>query len=231
MGCNSGSWRGQAFPKKFQYPLRVEVGCNSYTFEVQTPHVTFQYPLRVEVGCNTDYIPKDDGGISFSTLYGSKWVATERRHPYLLHPEGFSTLYGSKWVATAGGSGCGVPPKSFSTLYGSKWVATPSVNGIWRMEMGFSTLYGSKWVATSPTRSGGRWRCVFQYPLRVEVGCNEFSIRPGTQLTRVSVPSTGRSGLQPPDARREPSKVLRFSTLYGSKWVATLMRTLLPPQR
>ena len=37
----------------------------------------------------------------------------------------------------------------------------------------------------------------FQYPLRVEVGCNPSSLVGGKIDTAVSVPSTGRSGLQP----------------------------------
>ena len=37
----------------------------------------FQYPLRVEVGCNCSTPTLDSMGIKgFSTLYGSKWVAT-----------------------------------------------------------------------------------------------------------------------------------------------------------
>ena len=61
----------------FQYPLRVEVGCNRNNFGMTRSPSPFQYPLRVEVGCNFG------GGktslavwLGFSTLYGSKWVAT-----------------------------------------------------------------------------------------------------------------------------------------------------------
>ena len=39
-------------------------------------------------------------------------------------------------------------------------------------EMRFSTLYGSKWVATRGGRNAGNAHYGFQYPLRVEVGCN-----------------------------------------------------------
>ena len=85
----------------------------------------------------------------------------------------------------------------------------------------FSTLYGSKWVATFLGGLRAAPRLAFQYPLRVEVGCNcfimtdsdeageSFSTLYGSKwvathwealasvLTAVSVPSTGRSGLQP----------------------------------
>ena len=40
----------------------------------------------------------------------------------------------------------------------------------------------------------------------------------------VSVPSTGRSGLQHALRLRRQGVVLRFSTLYGSKWVATVSK-------
>ena len=38
--------------------------------------------------------------------------------------------------------------------------------------VGFSTLYGSKWVATRAAGVGVARILTFQYPLRVEVGCN-----------------------------------------------------------
>ena len=65
------------------------------------------------------------------------------------------------------------------------------------------------------------WELVFQYPLRVEVGCNVVSRISEVVNDQVSVPSTGRSGLQlqPLSARHEYGQ--SFSTLYGSKWVAT----------
>ena len=61
----------------------------------------------------------------------------------------------------------------------------------------FSTLYGSKWVATCVPGRRRNSASGFQYPLRVEVGCNVNAVR---------------SALVAP---------LSFSTLYGSKWVAT----------
>ena len=66
-----------------------------------------------------------DTGLRFSTLYGSKWVATYLDgKPYLLRSYCFSTLYGSKWVATCDRCMRTGRRASFSTLYGSKWVAT-----------------------------------------------------------------------------------------------------------
>ena len=112
---------------------------------------SFQYPLRVEVGCN------------------SVWSSFTRQFWAI-----FSTLYGSKWVATSRRDGRPRRPPVFSTLYGSKWVAT------WHRG-----------------RSFPRFPPGFQYPLRVEVGCNRTCNRLSKLVFRV------------------------FSTLYGSKWVAT----------
>ena len=39
--------------------------------------------------------------MSFSTLYGSKWVALAYLAKYVGKQVCFSTLYGSKWVATS----------------------------------------------------------------------------------------------------------------------------------
>ena len=61
----------------------------------------------------------------------------------------------------------------------------------------------------------------FQYPLRVEVGCNVDPNRTHIAHTGVSVPSTGRSGLQQRMAACSQALLPCFSTLYGSKWVAT----------
>ena len=184
--------------KQFQYPLRVEVGCNTTTPRPRIRCPRFQYPLRVEVGCNLGARRK----IAWDTL-------------------------------------------CFSTLYGSKWVATYCKSSTGRRLCSFSTLYGSKWVATQYTRWRRKCLLEFQYPLRVEVGCNlkppltpetgrRVSVpstgRSGLQLgdrvtllgkMNVSVPSTGRSGLQLARFPCLKSFVTRFSTLYGSKWVAT----------
>ena len=62
----------------------------------------------------------------------------------------------------------------FSTLYGSKWVATMSKIEKVKRAVRFSTLYGSKWVATQAQFFFGEDGSTFQYPLRVEVGCNDF---------------------------------------------------------
>ena len=111
----------------------------------------FQYPLRVEVGCN----PAADALSDSSTLC-------------------FSTLYGSKWVATLDGVYLGEEPSAcFSTLYGSKWVATPS--GRARAKRFFNVSVPSTGRSgLQPSNLGCRHYFVleFQYPLRVEVGCN-----------------------------------------------------------
>ena len=182
---------------------------------------------------------------------------------------GFSTLYGSKWVATACSShtrhhsqfqyplrvevGCN--EVEIWTLLKCYLVSVPSTGrsglqpgrlvGWISCYSGFSTLYGSKWVATG-ARDAHRVQTVrFQYPLRVEVGCNRCSqclssqalwfqyplrVEVGCNLSEcagspcrgaVSVPSTGRSGLQLSAKPLGSKNLRRFSTLYGSKWVAT----------
>ena len=159
----------------------------------------------------------------------------------------------------------------FSTLYGSKWVATARRTAFMAgVLVGFSTLYGSKWVATRQRLEQVFGVAGFQYPLRVEVGCNPRAKSVARSSVQVSVPSTGRSGLQhdPPPSHDsqptvsvpstgrsglQPTTITRrgrdcsgfqyplrvevgcnvkhaqrsehlsicFSTLYGSKWVAT----------
>ena len=182
----------------FQYPLRVEVGCNAKEGIISGVDPEFQYPLRVEVGCNPTQIEIIMARLGFQ---------------YPLRVE-----VGCNWrvaPASAAASRC------FSTLYGSKWVATSSSRHRRGISMSFSTLYGSKWVATrAPPR---RWRrkLKFQYPLRVEVGCNDCGSYRNFCAEHVSVPSTGRSGLQRRRAASCKNRFQCFSTLYGSKWVAT----------
>ena len=65
----------------------------------------------------------------------------------------------------------------FSTLYGSKWVATQRALVTHTQTTCFSTLYGSKWVATQLSQIEEHLGIRFQYPLRVEVGCNLPSAR------------------------------------------------------
>ena len=85
----------------------------------------------------------------FSTLYGSKWVATRcttlaRPHcQHFQYPLRVEVGCNSTGVAYADGL-----HEVFSTLYGSKWVATYAGSHINRFSYVFSTLYGSKWVAT-----------------------------------------------------------------------------------
>ena len=110
---------------------------------------------------------------------------------------GFSTLYGSKWVATCLLSNFPVACLKVSVpstgRSGLQLIISTNTCG---SSSGFSTLYGSKWVATQLDLGKHTMPSTFQYPLRVEVGCN-LSMAQG-QPTRayVSVPSTGRSGLQ-----------------------------------
>ena len=160
---------------------------------------------------------------------------------------GFSTLYGSKWVATCSNLNSGASPStSFSTLYGSKWVATGAAltstaprllfQYPLRVEVGCNMAMAAQGKAhtkvsvPSTGRSGLQPHlfassscCVtgFQYPLRVEVGCNQDNQDEGLTGLDVSVPSTGRSGLQPREGWDWLPFHLSFSTLYGSKWVAT----------
>mgnify|MGYP005858478965 CR=1 FL=1 len=134
----------------------------------------------------------------FSTLYGSKWVATGKGIPSLASRERFQ--YPLRVEV-----GCNSPGTS-------KWRATLKC---------FSTLYGSKWVATAVDALCCACAMRFQYPLRVEVGCNSSIAALGKVPIPVSVPSTGRSGLQLFRAIAMLGYCRSFSTLYGSKWVAT----------
>ena len=134
---------------QFQYPLRVEVGCNDKAESIEAGRSWVSVPstgrsgLQRALSYASKYIAK-----GFSTLYGSKWVATRNHRRTRHHPSCFSTLYGSKWVATKLSYGRLSARWSFSTLYGSKWVATGGRGDGNHSSVGFSTLYGSKWVAT-----------------------------------------------------------------------------------
>ena len=109
---------------------------------------------------------------------------------------GFSTLYGSKWVATYGisrrqvrafvfqyplrvevGCNAGSPPSGWELI---------SFQYPLRVEVGCNVTFLLRLKKLF----------VFQYPLRVEVGCNPRSFYGYDVQHRVSVPSTGRSGLQ-----------------------------------
>ena len=76
VGCNILLGRHQGSSYQFQYPLRVEVGCNELCHITAQFCSMFQYPLRVEVGCKLSTWTGASRGSGFSTLYGSKWVAT-----------------------------------------------------------------------------------------------------------------------------------------------------------
>ena len=159
---------------------------------------------------------------SFSTLYGSKWVATptvsgiwrmEIVFQYPLRVEvGCNYLAGRLTMKSLGVS---VPSTGRSGLQRRKQSCASC------SALRFSTLYGSKWVATTLRLPAAIAGVGFQYPLRVEVGCNSFRACGGTNWLTVSVPSTGRSGLQRVLGISFRNNVIGFSTLYGSKWVAT----------
>ena len=134
----------------------------------------------------------------------------------------------------------------FSTLYGSKWVATRALRLGERTEKEFQYPLRVE-VGCNNQRCVLRAKCcafqyplrvevgcnveraalerglqlMFQYPLRVEVGCNHTVRAPRALRFIVSVPSTGRSGLQRRTKARRRYSACGFSTLYGSKWVAT----------
>ena len=134
----------------------------------------------------------------FSTLYGSKWVATRYGRPFHFPNVQFSVpSTGRSGLQQEGSEACKAFISVFSTLYGSKWVATVMFVLWYGWVLIFSTLYGSKWVATG-------------LHLPIPASLNWFS-----------VPSTGRSGLQPALSRALVRAAIVFSTLYGSKWVAT----------
>ena len=160
--------------------------------------------------------------MGFSTLYGSKWVATRSATPVPSRVSGFSTLYGSKWVATLKLLRLVSGLLGFSTLYGSKWVATFLSITTSCVVFGFSTLYGSKWVATGK-RAGAHRACrKFQYPLRVEVGCNYKYLAPVWENLWFQYPLRVEVGCNLQDKLFSALCNQRFSTLYGSKWVATV---------
>ena len=184
--------------QQFQYPLRVEVGCNAHlplaclaplpvsvpstgrsglqrapSAHSARPSWMFQYPLRVEVGCNPNAHHAAHTPPSFSTLYGSKWVATLDLCRSFWRGTSFSTLYGSKWVATR------LPPVSCACWHRFQYPL--------RVEVGCNIHIDDRICEVA-------W---FQYPLRVEVGCNTRCAKQSYAAHQVSVPSTGRSGLQP----------------------------------
>ena len=109
----------------------------------------------------------------------------------------------------------------FSTLYGSKWVATRRTHEESEVVNCFSTLYGSKWVATvQACRQTMQW-LRFQYPLRVEVGCNSIGRLRATLSLEFQYPLRVEVGCNRVDRTLKTMIPRRFSTLYGSKWVAT----------
>ena len=108
----------------------------------------------------------------------------------------FSTLYGSKWVATQRSLGHKLKHQLFQYPLRVEVGCNANLLEAAKLLFRFSTLYGSKWVATLPSNVMPNPTKEFQYPLRVEVGCNARTMSATMLGGIVSVPSTGRSGLQ-----------------------------------
>ena len=159
---------------KFQYPLRVEVGCNRNIGSSACRSFGFQYPLRVEVGCNgkggASNARTPDVSVPSTGRSGLQPAPPPPARP---RRTSFSTLYGSKWVATTTPSRYSYCLRGFSTLYGSKWVAT-----LWRRTHTTAPTAvsvpstGRSGLQQSNAQGGLAYGNGFQYPLRVEVGCN-----------------------------------------------------------
>ena len=134
---------------------------------------------------------------------------------------GFSTLYGSKWVATT--------QERFIARCIQVSVPSTGRSGLQRhskplrlrTSSSFSTLYGSKWVATKGTCSRYTIYVTFQYPLRVEVGCNSGRCRGQAFPKRFQYPLRVEVGCNCGYTLMQEKHMQGFSTLYGSKWVAT----------
>ena len=133
----------------------------------------------------------------------------------------FSTLYGSKWVATSPPGRVSAVSSCFSTLYGSKWVATrkmlplvvssPKFQYPLRVEVGCNMI---EWEHSEQLHA-------FQYPLRVEVGCNHRASASETRGGEFQYPLRVEVGCNLAESHRSDFAGGSFSTLYGSKWVAT----------
>ena len=173
MGCNEKLQGAFGAQLSFQYPLRVEVGCNTLGCPVKQVCLAVSVPSTGRSGLQPCWRAHDRNANScFSTLYGSKWVATAVLPASIYYGQGFSTLYGSKWVAT-------IPRMHWDgRRFGFQYPL--------RVEVGCNT----------PNRKTHSALSSFQYPLRVEVGCNDVVRWIVLRDNLVSVPSTGRSGLQ-----------------------------------
>ena len=172
------------------------MGCNLRYRRWAYQSVKFQYPLRVEVGCKPPRKSPRCSLTSFSTLYGSKWVANFD-----------NAEHAQTWKVSVPSTGrSGLQDTTMGRKPSAKVVSVPSTgrSGLQPEFLfgndgsinGFSTLYGSKWVATRSLRTWSAPALRFQYPLRVEVGCNTNGTPRMGDREQVSVPSTGRSGLQ-----------------------------------
>ena len=222
VGCNAGRIKASTLTNMFQYPLRVEVGCNSKECLPRVGLGWFQYPLRVEVGCNRCR-PQRAGG--------REWFQYPLRVEVGCNLRQRRRASGALQVSVPSTGRSGLQPQPTLGRGSGKSVSVPSTgrSGLQRRgattvvlpSRSFSTLYGSKWVATAKQLHIAHARVRFQYPLRVEVGCNLLCVVRASAPIAVSVPSTGRSGLQPSTHAPKGKWSRSFSTLYGSKWVAT----------
>ncbi len=183
---------------EFQYPLRVEVGCNSKIRTSSCQKASVSVPSTGRSGLQPRPRPPRPrprkvsvpstgrSGLQRVTRFGRSATlfvsvpSTGRSGLQLERPAFNPRLYYEFQYPLRVEVGCnlirtnitGAISTCFSTLYGSKWVATNLKNELIEELLGFSTLYGSKWVATYAHASFREWFYKFQYPLRVEVGCN-----------------------------------------------------------
>ena len=157
----------------FQYPLRVEVGCNSAVDRAAFTEFYVSVPSTGRSGLQRGRTLRRAAPLDVSV------PSTGRSG---LQPTVIITQRGCGHVSVPSTGRSGLQRAytriarrryaGFSTLYGSKWVATPTYSFDQLTLFCFSTLYGSKWVATVRLSTRTTLACPFQYPLRVEVGCN-----------------------------------------------------------
>ena len=159
----------------------------------------FQYPLRVEVGCNLTR------GCGYPPQVRKVSVPSTGRSGLQRRVAWFESYMSSRVsVPSTGRSGLQHLCRLRMTSHLAVSVPSTGRSGL-QLSLGsphypalssFSTLYGSKWVATHGSGRHFLGAYLFQYPLRVEVGCN-----------LPHLPCLAPCAC--------------FSTLYGSKWVAT----------
>ena len=116
----------------------------------------------------------------------------------LIGVSGFSTLYGSKWVATQRAVSI-VARFSYKFQYPLRVEVGCNPHGLawWLFLFRFQYPLRVEVGCNHMRAREIQVRETFQYPLRVEVGCNKSALNDADCQNHVSVPSTGRSGLQP----------------------------------